>query len=76
MLLLYVVYFRFLISRMFNYFIKCCRFYLCSILKKPVEKLAAMFRGSPVESKRILIKVIIQLFVAYGTLMSSQEPPF
>ena len=58
MLLLYVVYFRFLISRMFNYFIRCCRFYLCCILKKPVEKLAAMFRGSPAESKYILIKVI------------------
>lgn len=40
-----------------------------------MEKLAAIFRGSPAESKRILIKVIIQLFVAYGTLMDSQEPP-
>ncbi|QII13954.1 hypothetical protein KsCSTR_45750 [Candidatus Kuenenia stuttgartiensis] len=35
-------------------FIKCRRFYLCCLLKKPVEKLAAIFRGYPVESKRIL----------------------
>ncbi len=76
MLLLHTIVFRFSPSRMFSYSVKCCRFYLYCILKKPVEQFTPMLRGSPVKSERIFIKVIIQLFVAYGTLMGSQKPSF
>ena len=44
------------------------------LLYKPVEELSPVTRASSIESKRILIQVIVQVFTAHSALVRPDQP--
>ena len=49
-------------------------FHCDSLLHETVEELSAALRSSTVESEREFVEVVLEMFMADGTLMGSQQP--
>jgi hypothetical protein len=46
------------------------------VLNQSVEEKAAGIGSSSIKAKRILVKVVIQMFFTYGPLMCPHQPAF
>jgi hypothetical protein len=49
---------------------------LNGLLNHPVEQLSARSRGPSVEPKRELVKVVVEMLVAYRTVQGACQPCF